>query len=149
MSVCLCVSAYMSLRWEEEERWQPGPAGQVELRNGQAVLPSPSLCWLHRTCIPTPSTAAPALPAGASPFRVPTSPACLGSVCVGGAPPAHPPWPWASSPTLSGPSGHWGGLGEALKAGDCLGELGDRAPIVPAPEPPQWSSLAQKGFDNG
>lgn len=84
MSVCLCVSAYISLRWEEEERWQPGPAGQVELRNGQAVLPSPSLCWMHRTCIPTPSTVAPALPAGASPFCVPTSPACLGSVCVWG-----------------------------------------------------------------
>lgn len=36
-----------------------------------------------------------------------------------------------------------------MKAGDCLGELRDRAPIVPAPEPPQWSSLAQRGFDNG
>lgn len=29
------------------------------------------------------------------------------------------------------------------------GGVGDRAPIVPAPEPPQWSSLAQRGFDNG
>lgn len=62
------------------------------------------------------------------------------------------PWPWAHSPALTGPSGHWGGWGwwgEALKAGDCLGELRDRAPIVPAPEPPQWSSRAQRGFDNG
>lgn len=56
------------------------------------------------------------------------------------------------------PRAHWAlrtlgwagvGEGEALKAGDCSGELGDRAPIVPAPEPPQWSSRAQKGFDNG
>lgn len=64
-------------------------------------------------------------------------------------PPPIPPWPWAHSPALARPSGHCGGWGEALKAGDCLGELRDRAPIVPAPEPPQWSSRAQRGFDNG
>lgn len=55
--------------------------------------------------------------------------------------------PCSLGPPDTGAVGGW--WGEALKAGDCLGELGDRAPIVPAPEPPQWSSLAQRGFDNG
>lgn len=64
-------------------------------------------------------------------------------------PPGPGPTPSRSlGPPDTGAGGGWW-WGEALKAGDCLEELGDRAPIVPAPEPPQWSSLAQRGFDNG
>lgn len=43
----------------------------------------------------------------------------------------HPPSPWVHSPTLSGHGAGEGWWGEALKAGDCLGELGDRAPLCP------------------
>lgn len=63
-------------------------------------------------------------------------------------PPNHGSTPPCSLGSLDTGAGE-GWWGEALKAGDCLGELGDRAPIVPAPEPPQWSSLTQRGFDNG
>lgn len=70
-------------------------------------MPLPLLCWLLRTYIPNLSTAAPALSAGASPLRVPISSGC--SESRWGWAPAHPPWPWAHSLTLSGPSRHWGG----------------------------------------
>lgn len=114
--VCLCIyepcggrrrrtTTAMGLSWARgTEEW----AGCVPL----------PLHWPHRTCIPTPSTDCP-LPqwAEASPLHVPLhrlpcptpiSPACPGCVWRG-SPPAHPPWPWAHSPVLSGPSGHWGG----------------------------------------
>lgn len=155
-SVRLCVSAYMSLVVGEGGKagsHQPRWLGMWSQGVGRLRAPSPGpASWnlnsksVHRLPGPAP------LGAGATPCRVPISPACPGKG-EGGLPPAHPPWPWAHSPALTGPSGHWGGWGwwwgEALKAGDCLGELGDRAPIVPAPEPPQWSSRAQRGFDNG
>lgn len=109
----------------------------------------------HGTCIPSPSTDCPTpapCKSGPLPASGPSPQPARGGGGEG-SPPAHPPWLWPHSPKLAGPSGHWGGWGwergEALKAGDCLGELGDRAPIVPYPEAPQWSSGAQRGFDNG
>lgn len=159
MPVCLCIYEPRGVLWWEEERWQPqAQAGHMEPRSGQALsAPSPSQASqnLHSNsptdcpCPCEPRASPLCVPSAACPVKCPSpQPAQR----VGGLPPAHPPWPRAHSPVLSGPSGHWGKggvVGEALKAGDCLGELGDRAPIVPAPEPPQWSSLAQRGFDNG
>lgn len=88
-----------------------------------------------------------ALPSTVIPVRCPSpQPVQSGGVVL-------PTYPSPSTPSCSlgtldtgAGKGWWG---EALKAGDCLGELGDRAPIVPAQEPPQWSSLTQRGFDNG
>lgn len=122
---------------------------------GVGAVSTPSSLLTSRNLHSTPSADRTPIPTpwelGLSP-PVPISLACSRGVW-GGSPPAHPPWPRAHSPALSWPSGHSGGRGwqwgEALKAGDCLGELRDRAPIVPAPEPPQWSSAAQRGFDNG
>lgn len=149
--VCLCIYEPRGGRGRRGGQPPAAVPGHVEPRSGQAACPFPWAGLMEPEFQVGPETAGPRpLGAGATPCRVPISPACPGK---GGSPPAHPPRPWAHSPALTGPSGHWGGWGwgwgEALKAGDCLGELGDRAPIVPAPEPPQWSSRAQRGFDNG
>jgi hypothetical protein len=134
-----------------------GPVWANRRRCGQAVR-APAPIRPHRPAFQLPSQTAPALESQAGPLhsqscQMPISPACPGSG-GGGQLPCPSPWPWAHSPVLCSLSppdtragrGWWG---EALKAGDCLGELRDRAPIVPAPGPPQWSSLAQRGFDNG
>lgn len=148
--VCLCIYEPCGGRGRRGGQPPAAVAEPVEPRSGQAACPFPwPASWnlnsksVHRLPGPAP------LGAGATPCRVPISPACPEK---GGSPPAHHPGlglipPPSLGPLDTGVGG--GGGGEALKAGDCLGELGDRAPIVPAPEPPQWSSRAQRGFDNG
>lgn len=152
MSVCLCVLAYMSPRRRSRGGSRsPGRAcGTQEWVLG-APLP---LRWPYRTPIPALSTDCTPTPSVSRDLSPP--------VPISLAWPGTGQWGVASypSPLAPGPlprallalrtRGGWGwGWGEALKAGDCLGELRDRAPIVPAPEPPQWSSAAQRGFDNG
>lgn len=158
MSVCLCVSAYMSrvsMSWDKE-----GP--------GQSLVQAGRIGGMGRLCVPlfclgshrpafqlqprtTPTPVVQALPSTVSPVKCPSPQPAQGggvSYCPHTPPPNHGSTPPCSLGSLDTGAGE-GWWGEALKAGDCLGELGDRAPIVPAPEPPQWSSLTQRGFDNG
>lgn len=117
---------------------------------------APVLSWASQTCIPAPATdhphpCGPSFALHSQPCQMPISPACPrrgGVILPTYSPPNHGSTPPCSLGSLDTGAGE-GWWGEALKAGDCLGELGDRAPIVPAPEPPQWSSLTQRGFDNG
>ena len=105
-TVRLCVSAYMRLvvggrgkAGSHQPRW----LGMWNQGVGRLRAPSPGpASWnlnsksVHRLPGPAP------LGAGATPCRVPISPACPGNG-EGGLPPAHPPWPWAHSPRSLGP----------------------------------------------
>ena len=151
--VCLCIYEARGGRARKGGQPPAAVAGHVEPRSGQAACPFPWAGLMEPEFQVRPQTARPRPPGSRGHSlpgaHLPSLPREWG----GGVASCPSPLALGSFPPLTGPSGHWGGWGwwwgEALKAGDCLGELRDRAPIVPAPEPPQWSSRAQRGFDNG
>lgn len=138
MSVCLCVSAYMShvsMRWDKKgaER-SPVQAGHIEGSTGRLCVPfsvmgltdlhsnslhrPPPPLYRSRLCLPQ-SALSNAHLTSRSKGRV--------SYCLH----THPPYPGSTPPCSLDTGAGEGWWGEALKAGDCLGELGDRAPLCP------------------